>query len=155
MRHLFTLSFTGLAAAVIAGASVAHGMSNPPVAARHSLMGLYAFYLGQLGAMAKGEVDYDSEAAGAAAGNLAMLAKLDQSALWPEGTDSETVEGSRALPSIWSDMDGFRAKSDDLVNAAMAMEEAAATDLQSLQGAMRDVGAACGACHKDYRQPDD
>jgi cytochrome c556 len=155
MRHLYTLTLSGLAAAVIGGSAVAQDMSNPAVGARHALMGLYAFNLGQLGAMAKGEMEYHADAAGAAAGNLAALAKLDQTALWPEGTDSETVEGSRALPAIWSDMDGFHAKADGLAEAAMAMEEAAGTDLASLQGAMRDLGAACGACHKEYRQPDD
>ncbi|SFC57865.1 c-type cytochrome [Tropicimonas isoalkanivorans] len=155
MRHLYTLTLSGLAAAVIGSTAFAQDATNPAVSARQSLMGLYAFNLGQLGAIAKGELEYDANTAAAAAGNLAALAKLDQTALWPEGTSSETTEGTRALPVIWSDMDGFHAKADDLAEAATAMEGAAGTDLASLQGAMKDLGAACGACHKEYRQPDD
>ena len=40
-------------------------------------MQLYAFNISHLGAMAKGEVDYDAAAASAAANNLAALAALN------------------------------------------------------------------------------
>ena len=126
---------------------------NDATKARQAQMQLYAFNLGQLGAMAKGEVAYDSAAASAAATNLASLARLDQSKLWPEGSDEMGVEGSRALPALWENLPDVMSKGSDLVTATTAMEAAAGTDLASLQAAMGAVGGAGGACHKAYRGP--
>ena len=154
MRHLYTLTLSGIAALAIAGTALAQDMTHPAVKARKSVMSLYAFNLGQLGAMAKGEMEYDADAAKAAAGNLALLSQLNQSARWPEGTDSASAEGTRALPDIWSNFPDVASKAEDLAMAASLMEDAAGTDLAALPGAMGALGGACGACHKAYRQPD-
>ena len=55
--------------------ALADGHLENAVKARQSVMKLYSFSLGQLGAMAKGEVEYDSAAASAAANNLKAVAK--------------------------------------------------------------------------------
>lgn len=153
MRFASKIAICGLAATLCAGTVQAQDQTDPAIAARKNVMQLYAFNLGQLGAMAKEEVAYDAEAASKAAGNLALLASLDQSALWPEGTDNESTENSRALPALWSDYDDVTAKVMALSEAAAAMEAAAGTDLASLKGAMGGLGGACGACHKAYRAP--
>ena len=126
---------------------------NLPIAvqAREGHMKAYALHLGALGAMAKGEVDYDAEMASAHASELATLAGLAQTGYWPEGTSADEVEGSRALPAIWSDMDDFNAKKEALHEAAMQLESAAGESAESLQQAFGAVGGACGACHKVYR----
>jgi cytochrome c556 len=46
-------------------------------------------------------------------------------------------------------------KQDGMVTASAAMAEIAGTDLASVQGAIRDLGGACSACHHEYRQRDD
>ena len=98
-----TIAALGLCAAITAPA-LADGHANKAIEnaikARQAQMQLYAFNLGQLGAMAKGDMEYNAEAAGAAASNLAALTKLNQMALWPQGSDSDSVEASRALPAI-------------------------------------------------------
>jgi cytochrome c556 len=142
---------------IATGAAIGQGSADKALAdatkARQAQMQLYAFNLGLLGGMAKGEIPYEATAASAAAGNLLSLAQLDQTHIWPEGSDEMGVDGSKALPAVWENLPDVAAKNDDLIAAATAMESAADTDLASLQGAMGALGGACGACHKEYRVP--
>ena len=151
---LRSLAMTLSAAAVLAAAPLTASASDlpPAVKARQGQMQLYAFNLGQLGAMAKGEVEYDAAAATAAAQNIAALTKLDASKMWPAGTDSDSLEGSAALPDLWQNFEDVIAKAQANSAAADAMVVAAGTDLASLQAAMGGLGGACGGCHKPYRK---
>ena len=76
-----------LATALVAGTAVAQD-ANPAIAARKAHMDLYAFNLGLVGGMARGNIEYDADAASAAAANIAALSKIDQSRYWPEGTST-------------------------------------------------------------------
>ena len=123
------------------------------IKARQSQMQLYAFNLGVLGAMAKEEVPYDAAAASGAANNLAALASMSQAWYWLPGSDSDSVEGTRALPAIWAADSKIGDKGQDFVDAVSAMQSAAGTDLAALQAAMGAVGKSCGSCHETYRKP--
>lgn len=125
---------------------------DPNVHARQSLMDLYAYNLGVLGGMAQGRMEYDSELAAEAAESLHYLTMSVTERMWPEGSDNASMQGTRALPAIWTDGEGFEEREDALIAAAEAMSTAAGTDLASLQGAMGALGQACGACHQTYRQ---
>jgi cytochrome c556 len=131
-----------------------HEATNPAVKARQAQMTLYAFNLGTIGAMAQEKIPYDAEAASAAASNLASLTLLDASAMWPAGTDADSITGTRALPDLWANFPEVSTKIQTLQAAAGAMADAAGTDLAALQAAMGPLGAACGDCHKAYRVPD-
>jgi cytochrome c556 len=139
--------------AVVAGSHVDKSV-EAAVKARKAHMQLYAYNLGILGAMAKEEAPYDAASASAAAGNLAALARMNEATYWPQGSDSLSMEGTRALPDIWDNIDDVLVKAKALTDASAAMEAAAGTGLDGLKGAMGAVGGACGACHKAYRQPD-
>lgn len=158
-KPIATLSALAVAA-VVAGTALAQNDIDPNIAraikARQSQMTLYAFNLGVLGAMAKGEVEYDAETATRAAGNLAALSTLDQSRLWPKGSDNFEVgtEVTEALPKIWDADSDIGDKAKALADAAAAMNGAAGNGLDALRGAMGPLGKACGDCHKAYRQPD-
>lgn len=103
--------------------------------------------------MAKKSIEYDANAASKAAANLLAAASLDQSNLWPVGTDNESMPGKTAAkPVMWSTYPAVLENSNALVEAATKMNAAAGIDLASLTGAMGAVGGACGACHKLYRQ---
>lgn len=146
----------GLAAALVAGTTVlaaSHANVDGALKARQSHMQLYAFNLGILGNMAKGSVEFDAAAAQAAADNLAMLAKFDQSAYWPMGSSTDDSMETRALPAIWEDGSEIGDLAGDLVSATEAMAEAAGS-LEGVQASMGALGGACGACHKAYRQPE-
>ena len=140
-----------------ASAAFADSHIDPAIAgalkARQSHMELYQFNAGMLFAMASDKMPYDAEAASAAASNLVTLTKLDQSGYWPQGSDSEAVEGTRALPAMWENYPDVIAKATAFNEAVVAMDAVAGTDLASVKGAIGPIGAACTACHKAYRQP--
>ncbi|MCX7646535.1 MAG: cytochrome c [Rhodobacteraceae bacterium] len=138
----------------LAGAAVAQSAVDAAVKARKAHMQLYAFNLGVLGGMAKGEIAYDAGRAAEAAGNIAALASLSQAGYWPEGSAQGQVEGSRALPALWTNGDDVMAKAKAFQEAVTALAAAAGTDLAALQGAIGPVGQACGACHESYRAPE-
>ena len=148
------LTVAALSVGAVAGADghISDKQIAAAVKARQSHMQLYSFHLSTLGGMAKGEVPYDSEAAAAAANSIVALTGLAQSGYWLPGSDSESIENTKALPAIWADGSDVGAKSGALTDAALAMQTAAATDLDSLKAAMEGLGGACGACHKMYRQ---
>ncbi|MEM9427476.1 MAG: cytochrome c [Pseudomonadota bacterium] len=142
----------GLAAAGTAFAGGHNG--NPAVTARNAHMQLYSFNLGTLGAMAKGEIEYDAEAAAAAAGNIAALAALNQRAYWVPGTSSDDLpEESRALPAIWEEGSTAGQIGATFAEAAAALAAVAGDGKEAMQGAMGAVGKGCGDCHKAYRKP--
>ncbi len=150
MKPIRTLAVSA-ALALLGSAVLAEGPHDGAIKARQALMGLFAFNIGQLGAMAQGDLPYDAGAANAAAGNLVALSSLNQSALWPEGSDNVAHTGTKALPAIWAADSDIMTNVTNLNAAAVAMQVAAGTDLAALQGGMAALGGACGACHKAFR----
>ena len=70
--------------------------------------------------------------------------------VFPAGTDKG--EDTKALPTIWSDSAGFAKSAADLGTAADKLTAAAkANDKEAFAAALKEVGGACGACHKAYR----
>ncbi len=150
-----TLTGLGLAAALTTALALPALADNPAVEARQGQFKLYSFNVGVLAGMAQGEMEYDAEMAQTAADNLYHLTRHDQSRLWPEGTDNESIDNTRALPAIWDDLEGFANRFGALQEAAATMQDAAGTDLASLQGALGGLGGACQACHQEFRGPAD
>lgn len=153
MRHLRILAALAVAGTV-ATAVPAQEETTPEqraVELRQAHMQNNAHNIGALVAMAEGKAEYDAAQAQAAADNLFHLASIQWGYYWPPGTSNEEMEGTRALPAIWEDMAGFEARQAALQEAVTALQGAAGTDLESLQGAMAGVGQACGACHENYR----
>ena len=153
MRSHLKITVAGLAAAAcVATAALAGGHAgNPAVKARQAHMQLYAFNLGILGAMAKGDAEYNADAAAGAANNMASLSGAYQMAYWTPGTDSDSVDTSKAAAAMWDNIEDAVAKGMALNEASVALAAVAGDSLEALQGAMGPVGAACGACHKAYR----
>ena len=69
--------------------------------------------------------------------------------LFPPGSDNN---GSKALPSVWSERPGFEAAAANALTAATALRTAAASgEAAATAQAARAMGGACGACHRNYR----
>lgn len=146
-----------LAATALAGAMLlpAHAADDgeKAIKARQSLMQLYAWNLGLLGAMAKGDVEYNADAAEMAAKNLSALAAMNEARLWPQGTDSTAMAGkTRAKADAWADGLTIMEKHQALLDAAAAMNDAAGMGVEAVQENIKMVGGACGGCHKAYRE---
>ena len=144
-------------AVVIAGAAIAGGHGgNPAVKARKSHMQLFAFNLGVLGGMAKGEVEYNADSATGAANNLVALAQMSHANYWPQGTSSDDLpDESRALPALWTN-EGFGKAVEigtALSEAAVALAAVAGDGQAALGPALGPVGRQCGACHEAFQKP--
>lgn len=123
------------------------------IGARKAQMQLYSFNIGQLGAMAKGEVDYDAAVAKAAADNLAAVSALNGMAMWPQGTDSTAMPGkTRAKAEAWTTWPAIAKDSEALVKASADLAAVAGDGLDALRGGIGAVGKSCGGCHKAYRE---
>lgn len=136
---------------------MAHETSSPAEAEvfiRHGLMMQLSSDMAILGGMAKGETPYDSTLATRSANNIAAVASVLSMQQFPEGSEVGKVKDSNALPELWASQDDFLKKIDDLGNAASIMQGDAGTDATAIKGALMQLGGACSACHKAYRQPE-
>ena len=124
---------------------------QPAVDARKAQFQLFSFNLGVLAGMAQGEIDYDADMAQTAADNLYHLTRHDQGRMWPEGSDNASIDGTRALPAIWDDLEGFANRFGALQDGVATMQTAAGDGLDSMRGALGGVGGACQACHQEFR----
>lgn len=129
-----------------------HGAPNPAVVARQGHMSIMSLNIGILGQMARGNTEYDAEAAQAAADNLLAMAQVDQRFYWVPGTDSESIEGTRALPAIWAEDSTVGEIAARYADAAAGLAAVAGDGLDAMRGAMGPVGGTCGDCHDNYRQ---
>jgi cytochrome c556 len=146
-------ALAGVTALVLAAGSATAGEFDNQIAARQAQMKLYAFNIGQLGAMAKGAMPYDAAVAQGAADNLAKVSSLDASQMWPGGSDNGANPNSYAKADIWANFPDVMAKSKTMGEAVAAMQAAAGKDLDSLRGAIGALGGSCQGCHKAYRVP--
>lgn len=124
----------------------------PEIGQRKGQFQLYLHNFGVLGAMAQGRIDYDAALAQTAADNMFHLTRHDQSRLWPEGTDSMSMDGTRAKPDIWDNLDDFVAKFTALQDAAVALQASAGNGVDDLRAGVGAMGASCQACHQAYRE---
>lgn len=143
---------------VVAGAASGAGNDDKAIKnaikTRQAQMQLYAYNIGILGAMAKGEAEYDAEAAQTAADNLAAVNGLKLGGVWIPGSDNASVEGTRALPAIWAPGSDVGAKAGALKEALAGLQASAGGGLDALRASIGPVGKACGSCHEDYRKPE-
>jgi cytochrome c556 len=121
------------------------------VEARQGYFSLLGANMGVFAGMAKGQVDYDAEAAQNAADNIVLLSSYNAGHLFMPGTSSLDLDNTRALPDIWDDMPGVQAKFSDFNKAALAMQEVAGNGKAEMAGALGALGGTCKACHDDYR----
>jgi cytochrome c556 len=118
---------------------------------RQAIFTIYGHYMGILGAMAKGEMPYDAELAGAAANNMLNNSKFNSSDLWTPGTDN-SVPGledlTNAKPEGWSEYEKLGEISAKLDAALVDFAASAGNGLDSLRGSIGSVGKNCKACHE-------
>ena len=157
MKLKISLIAAGLISSLTAGVVLADNHANNPhawgIKARQAQMRIQAFNLSILGAMAKGEAEYNAETAVLAATNIVLAASIHQPQAWAPGSDNSAVEGTNALPALWQNFPDAGKKSAELRAAAEEMKAEAGNGRQAIGGAMARLGSACNACHEAYRAP--
>ncbi|MBP0445511.1 cytochrome c [Roseomonas sp. SSH11] len=142
MAHLL-LPATLLASFAILGAAVAQ---PDPVSTRKEGLRRMQTNLEAIGAVAQAGGD-TRDAAPRAEEMAAFFRNLPT--LFPPGSDGG---GTRALPTVWSEREGFERAAANASTAAEALRVAAASgDAAATTAAVRAMGATCGACHRNYR----
>jgi len=143
---------------VLASLGAASAQDDPgqrAIDTRQGYMDVVSWGAGPLFGMAKGTVDYDAAKASAAAADLAGIASVNYTAMFPEGTSKEDRPGkTRTLPDAWKDSAGFQKAFDDFRAAVAKVAAEAGKGKDELTAAVGDLGKSCGGCHKPFRAED-
>lgn len=144
----------GLAAALMASASVNALEVDKAIEYRQDALRVMAFQTGPLGNMAQGNIDYDAETFALRANNLAAVAHLPWEA-FIEGSlmgDGHGIE-TDAAADIASNMDDFMARADRLSQETGTLAQMA-NDGEEFGALRQQLGAVvntCRSCHDHYR----
>jgi cytochrome c556 len=143
------IRMAGLAALASCVAGVAIARAEVDVVAIHKAgMDLQAAALGATNQALKAGVEVKTLAGTGSA--IAAWAKEIPSVYPPEANKGEPA--TKALPLIWTDPAGFAKAAADLGTAADKLTAASkADDKVAFEAALKEVGGACGGCHKTYR----
>lgn len=138
-KSLFVLLLAAVAGSAVAG--------EGPQQKRHELMEKVGEAAKPVGAMLKGESDYDWATAEK---SLQKWKKVSGKFgdLFPEGSDTGETE---AAPAIWEDREGFNEALQNWADATAAALEAAPATLEDAKPVLGEVFKACKNCHDTYR----
>ena len=79
---------------------------------------------------------------------------MKNGAMWPQGSDAESLPGkTRALKINWTSYPEAAKKQEEFVAAAEAASKAAGGGMDALKGALGGLGGGCKGCHEKFRQP--
>jgi cytochrome c556 len=142
-----TALLAGLAVAIGAFAADAQQMKpEDQIKQRQAGYRVLGYNFGSLAAMAQDKKPYNREEAQRNANLAAAIADYMRN-FFGEGSDKGET---KAKPEIWQKRSDFDAKMDKMITAVKALPQAAG-DPATLKKAVSDAGAACKACHDDYR----
>ncbi|MGZ5032856.1 MAG: c-type cytochrome [Usitatibacter sp.] len=138
-----------LVLALVAPAAYAQVKPEDQLKYRKSAYALMGYNFGSLGAMAQDKKPYNKEEAIRNADFVALLATVPQH-FFGEGTDM--VGETKAKPEIWTHRADFNSKMDKMIAETGKLPQVARTgDFGALKKQVSDTGAACKACHDEYR----
>ena len=116
---------------------------------RQSALTVMANHLGRVGAMAQGRVPFDAKTAADNAAIVVTMSKLPWVA-FGDGTDKGMP--TRAKPEIWKDQATFKDRQTKMMAEAEKFEATVkGGNPDSIKTAVGSLGAACKACHDDFR----
>lgn len=134
-------------AACIAGPALAD--ADAAIKYRKNAMKAIGSQMGSIVAILKGEVDNKE----ALAQHAAIMGEVTNMAItkpaFMTNTDGEGSADTTATAAIWNDWDKFESGLQDLAKAGDAI---AAAGADASFDHVKELGAACKACHDDFRQ---
>nr|WP_298372741.1 cytochrome c [uncultured Halomonas sp.] len=120
---------------------------------RQSAFSVMGWNFGPLGAMAKGDMEYDAEEAAMRAERVALLAKMPwegfiEGSLRGDGHGADTD----ALAKIADNRDDFESLQTEMEDATAKLAEVAQQDdYAALRQQVAATGKTCKNCHDEYR----
>jgi len=124
--------------------------ANTAVQFRQAVLQLVRSNMGPLGAMAKGQIDYDAEVMRVNAMRIEQL-----SLMMGDYFELDTRKFSlktEAADAIWEEMGDFESKRQDMVDAAANLQKVAiAKDEANYRSAIGTLGSTCKACHDKFK----
>jgi cytochrome c556 len=150
MNKFVPLALAAVCAAVfVLPASAQFKKPEDAIKYRKAAFTLLGNHFGHLGAMVKGDIPYDAQAAAQDGDVIATVAMLPWHAFGP-GTDKGNTD---AKPAVWKDpakfkeaMEKGQAELPKLVTAAKSGNQ------DSLKAAFGAAGRTCKGCHDDFRK---
>jgi cytochrome c556 len=138
-----------IVAAFILGATAVAAQNVAVIKERQDALKAIGDAVKPVGAMYKGEADFDLAKVQAALKVIQEKAAI-LPPLFPD--DSKTGGDTEALPIIWDEKADFESRYKKLGDSAKAAE-AAITDEETFPDAWKEVMGNCSGCHKKFRKP--
>ena len=138
-----------IAATIAIGASAVGAQNVDVIKERQKLLKDMSKATKPVGAMFKGEAEFDLAQVQAALKAIQETAPRLPT-LFPD--DSKTGGDTEALPVIWDEKADFENRFKKLADAAKAAE-ASITDEVTFPDTWKEVMGNCSSCHKTYRKP--
>ena len=145
----------GLIALLLLGSQTAFAASDEEAAqavadTRQGLLKVVVSYFGPIVGMAREQIPYDGDLVKANAEKIAVLLPMIPD-VFSRDTSAFDLD-TEALDNIWQNQGDFNEKAAAATAAAEALAAATAEGQGAAMKAFGAVGAACKACHDDYRQ---
>ncbi|MBM7456958.1 cytochrome c556 [Oceanisphaera litoralis] len=150
LKKVVLLALGGVFATAVAAQSEIF-KADDLVKYRQSIYQVVAAQTQVMGAMVKGEIEFDGEALHQRALNIDNVGKLLGETYTPATRD---VKESNMLPAAWEDMDGFSAKGKAFGSALqelIAVSGEPGFDEAKAKPVVGKLMKSCKACHDDYR----
>lgn len=140
---------TALTGAAVVGAAV---KPESAIHYRQSVYTMIGWNFSPMGDMVKGKTAFDAAEFAKHADRIAFLAPQLLEG-FPQGSD--TGAKTQAKPGIWTHMDDFKSKMNDLVTQSKALAQVAkGGDEAAMKDQFKKTAGTCKACHDDYRSKD-
>jgi cytochrome c556 len=141
-----------VAALVLASTALAAAAQQPKpedeIKLRKSAYALMGYNYASLSDMAREKKPYNKDEAIRNADFVALLSTVPKTFFAP-GTDKGET---KAKPDIWANKADFDKKMEHMMAETAKLPQVARTgDLAALKKQVQETGAACKACHDDYR----
>jgi len=106
-----------------------------------------SFY-SRIGAMVKGRIPFDAQAAQESADVIVMMSKLPWIAFGP---DTNGVGRTDAKPNLWNELPKFKDLSEKMQAEVLRLQSATRTgDLDAVKAAWGNTQRACASCHDSF-----
>ncbi len=149
-KTILAAAFAALALGVAVQAHENHQHStNPLVDARQGGM---TMLVANMAALSRADGATEADAIARAAFPASGVAAFARSLPALFGSDTKDLPGTRSLPAVWNDAEGFAVQVAEFQAASAAVEAAArAGDKAAFSAALARTKAACQSCHTGFR----